>query len=84
MKPKNFKEMVAQIAIMQDPAYKLLIGRGRRIAMATSSIKEDLFVNNKDKIYEIAQALKRPKDTNICPTQPPKLSKDARMLWFKR
>lgn len=52
--------------------------------MATISIKEDLSVSNKDKIYEIAQALKRPKDANIRPAQPPKLSKDARALWFKR
>lgn len=52
--------------------------------MATISIKEDLSVSSKDKVYEIAQALKRSRDTNIRPTQPPKLSKDARILWFKR
>lgn len=51
--------------------------------MATISIKEELSVNNKDKIHEIAQALKRPKDTSIRPAQPPKLSEEAKALWFR-
>lgn len=51
--------------------------------MATVSFKEELSVKDKDKIYEIAQALKRPKDASICPAQPPKMTDKARALWFK-
>lgn len=52
--------------------------------MATISIKEELSVSNKEKVYEIAQALKRPKDASIHPAHPPKLSDNARALWFRR
>ena len=52
--------------------------------MATISFKENLVVTNKKKIIEIAEALKSTRDSNIHPSQPPKLPPDADKLWFKR
>lgn len=52
--------------------------------MATISFKEELTVTNKEKITEIAKALKKPRDTSVRPAQPPKMTADTRALWFKR
>ncbi len=52
--------------------------------MATSSIKEDLVIEEKKKILEIAEALKQPRNTQIKPAQPQKLPSNASKLWFKR
>lgn len=51
--------------------------------MAISSFVETLTIEDEKKISEIAHALKKPRDTSILPSQPPKMTADERSLWCK-
>lgn len=50
--------------------------------MATISFKEDLMISDKEKIIEIAQALKQQKGLSVHSMRPPKLPDNAKAIWF--
>lgn len=52
--------------------------------MATISFKENLVLNDRTKVSEIAIELKKPRDPQIKSAQPSQLPPNAGSIWFKR
>lgn len=47
-----------------------------------NSFEEDLILRDPQKAAEIAEAMKKPRDKTIKPSEPPPLPKNANEIWF--